>query len=72
MASDVTDHAKTSITTTRNYTVVVGAPKGSTTDAYGSNYTINSTINDAANLDTLFDKLGNRFDDPRYYNGDNS
>jgi len=68
MASDIVDHPQTGVSTIKNYTIVVGAPKAATTDAYGSNFTIDATINDAASLGDLQNRLDNRFDD-RNYNG---
>ena len=70
MASDVSDHAQASVSTIKNHTVVVGAPKAAGTAAYGAKFTIDATINDAADLPALQDKLNTRFDDPRYYSGD--
>ena len=68
MASDIVDHPQTGNSAIKNYTIVVGAPKAATTNAYGSNFTIDATINDAASLGDLQTRLDNRFDD-RNYNG---
>ena len=70
MPNDVVDNTQSNNNTTKNSTVVVGAPKAAGTAAYGANFTIDATINDAADLPALQDKLNNRFDDPRYYSGD--
>ena len=72
MPNDVVDNAQSSNSTIKNSTIVVGAPKAAGTAAYGAKFTINAAINDAADLPALQDKLKDRFDDPRYYNGDNS
>ena len=42
MASDIVDHAQASNSVVKNYTVVVGAPKGAGTAAYGSKYTLSA------------------------------
>ena len=53
MPNDVVDNAQSNNSTTKNSTVVVGSPRAAGTAAYGANFTIDATINDAADLPAL-------------------
>ena len=70
--ADVTTNAHGSVTTEKNYSIIVGAPKAAKSDALGSNYIITSGNNDAADVAGLDSKYDGRFDDVRYYTGDSA
>ena len=45
--ADVADHVQTNISAIKNGSIVVGSPKAAGTAAFGSNFTVDATQNDA-------------------------
>ena len=65
--ADVADHVQTNISAIKNGSIVVGSPKAAGTAAFGSNFTVDATQNDAGTPGIIEGQLTNRFDDTNYY-----
>jgi hypothetical protein len=65
--ADVADHVQTNVSAIKNGSIVVGAPKAAGTAAFGSNFTVDATQNDASSPGIVEGQLTNRFDDTNYY-----